>query len=255
MEPLRAEYRVVPMELIDCNDYNANEMRPEQYRRLVQEIKEHGMLSGVLLFEKASGRYEIVDGEHRFLAAREAGIKEIPAFVLSRRPTRAEQMQLTIKLNSLRGHWNKEKLRDNVLELMALDEEGLKGLTQIDADIRKQYEALTKVQTEEAKQAVGEAEREKRLMAKVEKLIKDALIEGNGAIAKGYLKILDRDTGNEMFFLFEEQSEVVRRAIDYVLETTGPMANAEGNCLELIAADFLAGVGVIVDESGEGQQG
>lgn len=250
MEPLRAYYRVVPTELIDCNDYNANEMRPEQYRRLVQDIKEHGMLSGVLIFEKGD-RYEVVDGEHRFLAAREAGMTEIPAFVLSRKPTRAEQMQLTVKLNSLRGKWNREKLRENVLELMALDEDGLKSLAQIDADIKKQYEALTKVQLEEAKQAAGDAEREKRLMAKVEKLIKDALIEGNGSIAQGYLKILDRDTGKEMFFLFEEQSEVVRRAIDYVLKTTGPMANAEGNCLELIAADFLAGVGEVIDDGQE----
>lgn len=250
MEPLRAYYRVVPTELIDCNDYNANEMRPEQYRRLVQDIKEHGMLSGILIFEKGD-RYEVVDGEHRFLAAREAGMTEIPAFVLSRKPTRAEQMQLTVKLNSLRGKWNREKLRENVLELMALDEDGLKSLAQIDADIKKQYEALTKVQLEEAKQAAGDAEREKRLMAKVEKLIKDALIEGNGSIAQGYLKILDRDTGKEMFFLFEEQSEVVRRAIDYVLKTTGPMANAEGNCLELIAADFLAGVGEVIDDGQE----
>lgn len=253
MEALRAQYRLVPTELIDCNDYNANEMRPEQYRKLVQDIKKYGMLSGVLLFEKDDGRYEVVDGEHRFLAAREAGISEIPAFVLNRRPTRAEAMQLTIKLNSLRGHWNAEKLRDNVLELMALDEEGLKELTSIDRDIKKQYELITKAQTEAAKRAVGEAEREKQLMAKVEKLIKDALIEGNGSIQKGYLKILDRDTGKEMFFLFEGQSEVVRRAIDYVLKTTGPMANAEGNCLELIAADFLAGVGVSIDEPGAGE--
>lgn len=253
VEKLRAQFRVVPADTIDCNDYNANEMKAVHFRRLVGEIKEHGMLSGLLLFEKGDGRFEIVDGEHRFLAAREAGITEIPAFVLNRRPTRAEAMQLTVKLNSLRGRWNKTKLKENVRELISLDEPGLQVLAEIDRDVKAQYEALVGSQTKAIEEAAAEAEREKRLLAKAERLVKEALEEGNGSIQRGYLKILDRDTGEEMFFLFEEQSAVVRQAIDYILATTGPMGNPDGNCLELIAADFLAGVGeVMEDVSGQG---
>lgn len=242
MERLTATTGFIPVGLIDCNDYNANEMRPEQYRQLVKDIKDHGMLSAVLVYENG-GRYVVVDGEHRFLAAKEAGVEEIPVFLLSRRPTRAEAMALTLKMNALQGEWNREKLRDNVRELKALDEEALSVLAAIDAEVQKQVKALERIQTDEARKAAEDAEREQRLMAKVEALIKQALIEGNGSIQKGYMKILDRDTGKEMFFLFESQSDVVRAAVEHVIRTTGSMSNADGNALELICADYLAGVG------------
>lgn len=253
-ERLTATPEYIPVDAIDCNDYNANQMTPQQYKQLVAEIREHGMLSAILVYRDGE-RFIVVDGEHRFLAAKEAGLEEIPAFVLSRKPTRAEAITLTLQMNALQGEWDKAKLQDNLLELKALDEEALKMLASVDAEVQKQLRALERVQTDAAKRAAEEAEREQRLRAKVEQLIKQALIEGNGSIAKGYLKILDRDTGKEMFFLFEKQSEIVRAAIEHVLRTTGEMSNADGNALELICADYLAGVGWYGPEGDEGGEG
>ncbi len=53
------------------------------FERLVSSIAEVGILVPIVVREMPSGRYQLVDGERRFLAARKLRLSKVPAHVLS----------------------------------------------------------------------------------------------------------------------------------------------------------------------------
>jgi ParB family chromosome partitioning protein len=54
----------------------------EALEELAQSIREHGIIQAITVRKVASDRYELVSGERRVRAAIEAGLTEIPAYVL-----------------------------------------------------------------------------------------------------------------------------------------------------------------------------
>ena len=239
-KPLKAQSEELAISSIQVNDYNPNEMSPKAYRKLVEEIQANGFLSGVLVYREGD-HFVIVDGEHRLLAGREAGLKKIPAFVLSRKPTRAEAMKLTLRMNSIKGKWDKAKLQENMNELLSMED--MKALTE---DLAGLDEGLDKVLREADKAGLDEKtkedmkgiESELKLSEKVKELIRKALIEGNGSIVKNYLNVIDKDTGREMFFLFEKEADPVRQAI--LVETGEKATGFDGHVLSQICTKYLS---------------
>jgi ParB family chromosome partitioning protein len=73
--------------MIDISQIKPNPFQPrldidsETIRNLADSIREKGLLQPIIL-RKRSEHYEIVAGERRFLAAKEAGLKKIPAKIL-----------------------------------------------------------------------------------------------------------------------------------------------------------------------------
>lgn len=73
---------------VDINDISPNAVQPrrnfdpEKIKELADSIVEHGLIQPVVLRRKGS-RFELVAGERRWRAAREAGLKSIPALVRS----------------------------------------------------------------------------------------------------------------------------------------------------------------------------
>lgn len=72
----------VPLENIIPNDYNPNIMSELQYTALLFEIQEFGCRSPILVRKNAGGMppYMIIDGYHRWKAAKEAGKTTIPCY-------------------------------------------------------------------------------------------------------------------------------------------------------------------------------
>lgn len=72
--------------LIDINDIKPNENQPrknfdpEKILELALSIREHGVIQPLLLRRNKTG-YEIVAGERRWRAAREAGLKKVPCIL------------------------------------------------------------------------------------------------------------------------------------------------------------------------------
>jgi ParB family chromosome partitioning protein len=56
-------------------------MDPESIAELADSIKAQGLIQPILVRQIDGGRYEIIAGERRWLAARRAGLDEIPALV------------------------------------------------------------------------------------------------------------------------------------------------------------------------------
>ena len=72
----------LPLAAIDSNPYQPRaEISAESLRSLVESIKEHGVVEPVLVRPVAGERYQLVAGQRRLAAARQAGLAAIPAVV------------------------------------------------------------------------------------------------------------------------------------------------------------------------------
>src|SRR3712207_2038484 len=75
----RNGYATVPMNTLVPAAYNPNRLTDEQFQRLVDAGRRPGrVLKPIVVRKVDGGRYVIVDGEHNWRAAREAGLVEVP---------------------------------------------------------------------------------------------------------------------------------------------------------------------------------
>lgn len=77
-----ATFREIPLDAIAPNPRQPREHFDEEaLAELVTSIKEVGLLQPVVVREAGEGRYELIMGERRLRASREAGLSAIPAIV------------------------------------------------------------------------------------------------------------------------------------------------------------------------------
>lgn len=100
MEPVDGAYFAeIPLDSITPNPRQPREVFDEDaLYELVQSIKEVGLLQPVVVRQKDAGRYELIMGERRWRASREAGLDSIPAIV---RETEDEKLLLDALLENL----------------------------------------------------------------------------------------------------------------------------------------------------------
>ncbi|MGW0967530.1 ParB/RepB/Spo0J family partition protein [Streptomyces sp. NPDC002516] len=97
--PVGAHFAELPLDAITPNPRQPREIFDEDaLAELVTSIKEVGLLQPVVVRQVASGRYELIMGERRFRACREAGLDAIPAIV---RATEDEKLLLDALLENL----------------------------------------------------------------------------------------------------------------------------------------------------------
>ncbi|ARV63392.1 chromosome partitioning protein ParB (plasmid) [Nostocales cyanobacterium HT-58-2] len=92
---------------------------PQKLAQLVQSVKEHGILEPVLVRPLHDGEYELIAGERRLRAAREAKLVEIP--IVSRELDDKQALQVALMENLQREDLNPVEETEAVLELLALD--------------------------------------------------------------------------------------------------------------------------------------
>ncbi len=72
----------IALDAITANTYQPRtEFDESALRDLTESVSLHGILQPVMVRPRGKGRYELVAGERRFRAAREAGLTQIPAIV------------------------------------------------------------------------------------------------------------------------------------------------------------------------------
>lgn len=100
------------------NDWNPNEMTPEEEAQLRHEIKRFGFVVPVVVrpHPVVARAFEIIDGEHRVEVGAGLGITDFPCWVID--VDRDTAMQLTPILNELHGTPNEQKLGDLIKDLM-----------------------------------------------------------------------------------------------------------------------------------------
>ena len=80
--PGESSYREVPLDLIRPNpDQPRRAFDPETISTLAESIAEAGVIQPLIVRPLPDGRYELIAGERRWRAAREAGLDTVPAMV------------------------------------------------------------------------------------------------------------------------------------------------------------------------------
>ena len=100
-----AELRQLPVDLIRPNpDQPRTRFDPEMISQLAHSIETAGVVQPLIVRPLASGQYELVAGERRWRAAREAGLPEVPAVV--RDEGSSERLQTALIENMAREDLN-----------------------------------------------------------------------------------------------------------------------------------------------------
>lgn len=129
----------VPVGTLRPNPWNPNVVGPELETAIRQSVDAFGFIDPVLV-RPVRGGYEIIDGEHRWLAAREEGHTHVDVIV--RELTDAEAKKLTIILNE---HGTPDTLKlGNLLADLAgtMDIEALRVGLRYDSDALERLVAI-----------------------------------------------------------------------------------------------------------------
>src|SRR5216684_4058395 len=95
----------IPIEMIEPNPYQTRRhLREEALKELADSIKVSGVVQPVVVRPLQGGRYQLVAGERRWLASRQAGKTTIPAIV--REVSNEQAMEITIIENLQREDLN-----------------------------------------------------------------------------------------------------------------------------------------------------
>ena len=101
----RAELREVPVALIRSNPTQPRtRFDPASIKSLAASLADAGMVQPLIVRPLADGRYELIAGERRWRAAREAGLQTVPAIV--RDEGEAERLQTALIENMAREDLN-----------------------------------------------------------------------------------------------------------------------------------------------------
>lgn len=90
----------------------------EKLAQLVQSVKEFGILEPLLVRPLPNGKYELIAGERRLRAAKEAGLKEVP--IVSRELDDQQALQVALMENLQREDLNPVEETEAVLDLLSL---------------------------------------------------------------------------------------------------------------------------------------
>jgi ParB-like chromosome segregation protein Spo0J len=112
----------VPIEEIQANAYNPNSVAPPEMKLLYKSILEDGYTMPIVCYKLDNGKYEIVDGFHRYtimkthkdIYEREGG--KIPVVVIDK--DISNRMASTIRHNRARGSHSIELMSNIVAELV-----------------------------------------------------------------------------------------------------------------------------------------
>lgn len=91
---------------------------PQAMQSLVESIKQHGILSPLLVRPKGEDLYELVAGERRYRAAVSAGLDEVPSVI--RELTDEDALQVALLENLQREDLNPLEETEGILQLLAL---------------------------------------------------------------------------------------------------------------------------------------
>ncbi|MBN2753876.1 MAG: ParB/RepB/Spo0J family partition protein [Candidatus Goldbacteria bacterium] len=95
---------------INVSDIKPNTLQPrktftaDKMEELIQSIKENGIIEPIILNETGSGKYEIIAGERRFIAAQRAGLRKVPAVI--KNVTAMKKLEWAVVENIIREDLN-----------------------------------------------------------------------------------------------------------------------------------------------------
>lgn len=158
----------IPVELLVANDWNPNEMTPDEFDMLSENVDDVGFLTyPVVVPLTAAGVFRIIDGYHRVEQQRLSGVETIRCILADpERMDEVEQMRQTVRLNKIKGQMSPRKFQEFVDRFMSASdtpEEDLPhvlGFTDIDEFQEMLDQARETLPNEEMKEEFDKAKNE-----------------------------------------------------------------------------------------------
>lgn len=139
------EAKVVPIDMVQANNYNPNHCAKDKMELLKQSIIDNGLCYAVtVIWSEEDEKYIIVDGFHRYSVVKDyLGMKEIPVVVLEH--NLSQRMAATIQFNKARGVHAVDGDAEIVRSLIeqGLSEEEISKHLGIDMETVLRYKQLT----------------------------------------------------------------------------------------------------------------
>jgi hypothetical protein len=128
--PLSRRIETVDPATLTLLEVNARFMRKETFDRLVENVRRDGGLTSVPLVwdDTEGGRRVVLSGNHRVMAAIEAGIPVVDVMVVDQPLTRARQVALQLSHNAIEGEDDPATLKHLYDELDDVDWRAYSGL-------------------------------------------------------------------------------------------------------------------------------
>lgn len=109
--------QMVPVDMLVLNDWNPNAMSELMFNELCAEIERDGFDEPILAAPLPGGKYRVVNGEHRYRAARVLGLASVP-IVVKAQWTEEDQMIKSVRRNMLRGELDSGKFNKLINDLV-----------------------------------------------------------------------------------------------------------------------------------------
>lgn len=155
----KTELKLIPIKKLVMLKRNPQYQTPKQMESLKRSIERDGFCAPILVRPIKAGRFEVVSGNHRLMAATELKMIGIPCVIADMNDKTAKR--LAINLNTIHGEPNAELLAPFLAELdietlreIHIDDEMKKDLIEFDetlADALKQMEAPDSLNRESPK--------------------------------------------------------------------------------------------------------
>lgn len=210
----KPKYKIIAIDDIRPNGWNPNEQSKLMYEKTKLSIYNHGSIEPVLARPIADGKYEIIDGYHRYLAMRELGYTTIGVMI---RDDIHEEMAkaMTITSNRVKGEPNKLKLSKNLNDVAV--EVGFDQLLEEAPYDKKELKALLKL-TSNLWDEMDQEEPE----------FSGETVPDSPPTLKTYTLILP-----------ENEFKIFQGAVKKIMQNT---KSSEGRAVELLCAEFLSGM-------------
>lgn len=111
----KTDLRLIAAKKLVTLKRNPQYLTPKQMESLKASIRRDGFCAPILVRPYKAGRFEVISGNHRFMAAVEIGLLEIPCVVSDMSDGAAKR--LAINLNTIHGEPNAELLAPFLAEL------------------------------------------------------------------------------------------------------------------------------------------
>ena len=126
---------------------NPQYLTPRQMDSLKRSIGRDGFVAPILVRPISGERFEVVSGNHRFMAARELGMEQIPCVIC--KINNDDAKRLAVNLNTIHGEPNPELLApflaemdDDLLAQIHIEDKLLEELINFDRDLETRLSEL-----------------------------------------------------------------------------------------------------------------
>lgn len=149
----KGRIRIMETEIIKINprdikllEINARYMRPEEYQKLVANIKKDGQLTSVpFCYYNENNQIEVLSGNHRVMASIDAEIEKIEIMLCKDKLSKDQALAIQLSHNSLSGQDDEELLRKLYGKLESLEYKEYSGLADEFINFCKEVEKDFKV--------------------------------------------------------------------------------------------------------------